>query len=122
MYVQYVCYPQDTAESMVEDVQLCFKKLIDTINQAQNRAISFIEAQKVGALQKIEKQKERLDNHMVSISLIKDKIDECINNDSYFNFLLVSVWLFFLLKISSKYYFSLSKKWLCQIIYVVSFF
>lgn len=84
-------YPQDAAESMVEDVQLCFKELINTVYHAQNRAISFIEAEKVGALQKIEKQKEQLDGLMLSISLIKDKIDEFNNNDSYFNFLLVSV-------------------------------
>lgn len=75
---------------MTEDVQLCFEALMNTINEAQNRALSFIEAEKVGALQIIEKQKEQLDDHMLSISLIKDKIDECINNDSYFNFLLVS--------------------------------
>lgn len=76
---------------MVEDVQLGFEELINTIDLAQNRAIAFIEAEKLGALQKMEKQKKRLDDHMLSISLIKDKIDECINNDSYFNFLLVSV-------------------------------
>lgn len=76
---------------MIEDVQLCFEELMNTINQAENRAISFIKAEKMGALQKIEKQKERLDDHVLSISLIKDKIDECINNDSYFNFLLVSM-------------------------------
>ncbi|XP_053095107.1 E3 ubiquitin/ISG15 ligase TRIM25 isoform X2 [Pangasianodon hypophthalmus] len=79
---------KDAAEKMTEDVQLCFEALLNTINHAQKRAISFIEAEKLGALQKIEKQKERLDDHMVSISLIKDKIDECLNNDSYFNFLL----------------------------------
>ncbi|KAF7698228.1 E3 ubiquitin/ISG15 ligase TRIM25-like isoform X2 [Silurus meridionalis] len=76
------------SESMIEDVQLCFEELINTINHAQNRAISFIEAEKEGALQKLGQQKKRLDDHMHSISLIKDKIDEYINNDSYFNFLL----------------------------------
>lgn len=76
---------------MTEDVQHCFEKLINTINLAQNRAISFIEADKEEALQKIKKQKECLDNQMLSITLIKEKINDCKNNDSYFNFLLVSM-------------------------------
>lgn len=81
---------------MVEDVELCFKELINTVYHAQNRAISFIEAEKVGALKKIKQQKEQLNDLMLSISLIKDKIDECINNDSYVNFLLVSVGLVYI--------------------------
>lgn len=92
IYISSACfYPQDAAERMIEDVQLCFEELINTINHAQNRAISFIEAEKVGAHQKIEKQKEQLGGLRLSISMIKNKIDECINNDSYFNFLLVSL-------------------------------
>ncbi|XP_053509407.1 E3 ubiquitin/ISG15 ligase TRIM25-like [Ictalurus furcatus] len=79
---------KNAAVKMTEDMQLCFEALMNTINHAQNRAISFIEAEKMEALQKTEKQKERLDDHLLSISLLMDKIDECINNDSYFNFLL----------------------------------
>ncbi|XP_017345020.1 E3 ubiquitin/ISG15 ligase TRIM25-like [Ictalurus punctatus] len=79
---------KNAAVKMTEDMQLCFEALMNTINHAQDRAISFIEAEKMEALQKTEKQKERLDDHLLSISLLMDKIDECINNDSYFNFLL----------------------------------
>lgn len=92
IYISSTCrYPQNAAVKMTEDMQLCFEALMNTINHAQDRAISFIEAEKMEALQKTEKQKERLDDHLLSISLLMDKIDECINNDSYFNFLLVSM-------------------------------
>ncbi|TSK87588.1 Tripartite motif-containing protein 16 [Bagarius yarrelli] len=78
----------DAAEKMITDVQLCFEALINTITLAQNRDISFIEEEKIGALQKIEQQEKRLNNHLLSISLVMDTLDEFRNNQSYFNFLL----------------------------------
>ncbi|KAL6477168.1 hypothetical protein MHYP_G00156670 [Metynnis hypsauchen] len=76
------------AEKMKEDVELCFDTLRDTIERAQHRVIAFIEAEKGGALQQTEEQTRRLDDHMLVVSRLKDQINECRSNDSYFNFCL----------------------------------
>ncbi|XP_062841089.1 tripartite motif-containing protein 16-like [Trichomycterus rosablanca] len=80
---------KDAAGKMMEDVRDCYETLKNTIEQAQNRVIAFIEKERVEALQQIDNQKERLDNHKVTLSNIKEKIAECRSNDSYFNFCLI---------------------------------
>ncbi|KAI4900571.1 hypothetical protein NFI96_026760 [Prochilodus magdalenae] len=76
------------AEKMKEDVELCFKALRDTIEHAQDRVITFIEAEKEGALQRTEEQERRLDDHMLAVSRVLEQINECRSNDSFFNFCL----------------------------------
>lgn len=75
---------------MTEDVQACFEELLNTIKLAQNRAISFIEDEKKGALQKLEQQSKQLYDHMLSISQIINKLNE-YRCDHFYNFLLVSM-------------------------------
>lgn len=89
--MQFVWYPQDAAAKMIEDVQLCFEALLNNVNLAQKRAISFIEAERTRALQNIQQLEDQMDSRMLSISQIMNKLDECRCNHSYFNFLQVSV-------------------------------